>query len=193
MHEPRPGENLMRSALLAEGALVFVAIFLAWLFGIPLAEQLRPSSQGLVWGLAAAAPMALSLILLDRYPIGPFKDLERVARDVIVPLFRDASLGELLLVSILAGLGEEMLFRGVAQVGIAQLTGSAWIGLLVASLLFGLAHPITATYIAVAGLIGVYFGWLLLATGDLTAPITAHAAYDFFALVYLLRGAPEGS
>ena len=38
-----------------------------------------------------------------------------------------------------------------------------------------------------AGLIGIYLGWLLAATDNLLVPIVAHAAYDFLALVYLLH------
>ena len=38
-----------------------------------------------------------------------------------------------------------------------------------------------------AALIGVYFGWLLIESGNLFVPVVAHAAYDFAALVYLLR------
>ncbi len=130
--------------------------------------------------------MVVGLVVMDRYPWGPLRDLDRIMREGVLPLFRDCSLGELLLVSVLAGLGEEMLFRGVVQVGFERLLGSPWIALAAASVLFGLAHPITMTYAVLAGLIGVYFGWLLMATGNLLAPITTHAAYDFVALVYLV-------
>jgi membrane protease YdiL (CAAX protease family) len=34
---------------------------------------------------------------------------------------------------------------------------------------------------------GLYFGWLLIASGSLWPPIVAHALYDFVALCYLLR------
>ena len=42
-------------------------------------------------------------------------------------------------------------------------------------------------YAVLAVLAGVYFGLLLMLTGSLWTPIVAHAAYDFIALVYLLR------
>ena len=38
-----------------------------------------------------------------------------------------------------------------------------------------------------ATLIGVYFGWIFLATGDLYVVSFAHGVYDLIALVYLLR------
>jgi len=71
---------------------------------------------------------------------------------------------QLLVISALAGIGEEALFRGVVQAAIGQWSGLPWLGLLVASVLFGLAHMITATYAVVAALIGAYLGWLLLLT-----------------------------
>jgi membrane protease YdiL (CAAX protease family) len=125
--------------------------------------------------------------MLDRSPLGGNRHLEEMMRESILPLFRECSLETLLLISLAAGVGEELLFRGVAQLGIEQASGSTWLAIAVASVLFGLAHPITKTYALLAGLIGIYFGVLLVATGNLVAPIVAHAAYDFFALVYLLR------
>ena len=53
--------------------------------------------------------------------------------------------------------------------------------------MFGLAHSVTRTYAILATIIGLYFGWLWLATGNLLVPITTHAVYDFLALVYFVR------
>jgi membrane protease YdiL (CAAX protease family) len=55
---------------------------------------------------------------------------------------------------------------------------------------FGLAHPISTTYAVLASLIGIYLGFLFVATDNLLVPIVTHAAYDFLALVYLLSGQP---
>ena len=100
-----------------------------------------------------------------------------------------------MLISLFAGAGEEMLFRGLIQAGLDEwMTGpaGAWIALAVASLLFGLAHMVSATYAVVAALIGAYLGALLIATDNLLAPIVAHGLYDFVALIYLVRDADEG-
>jgi membrane protease YdiL (CAAX protease family) len=89
-----------------------------------------------------------------------------------------------------AGLGEELLFRGLVQAGLARLiSGPAgiWIALLAASLLFGVFHWLSTTYALLAAAAGLYFGWLLIATGSLWPPVVAHALYDFAALWYLLR------
>jgi membrane protease YdiL (CAAX protease family) len=148
----------------------------------------RPRDLG--YGVAAAVPPLVALLVLIRLPLGPLVRLRELVRTQVVPLFRDCSLPELLLISVIAGIGEEMLFRGVIQYGMAERIGppgGVAIGIIVASLLFALAHALSGTYAVLAGLISIYFGWLLMATGNLLVPIVAHAAYDFLAFVYLLR------
>jgi membrane protease YdiL (CAAX protease family) len=88
--------------------------------------------------------------------------------------------------SLLAGFGEEMLFRAVVQGAAAHRIGiwSAWV---VASLLFGLMHAVTPTYVVLATLAGLYLGGVWLLTENLTVVIVAHAFYDFLALIYMLR------
>jgi membrane protease YdiL (CAAX protease family) len=49
-------------------------------------------------------------------------------------------------------------------------------------------HPITRMYVVLCVLVGLYLGWLWMVTDNLLVPIVAHGAYDFFALVYLVRG-----
>lgn len=179
--------RVVRLAVLVEGGLVLVALALGWLVGESPLPKVNGSLAGVAIGLLASLPMLGGLLLIDRFPFGPFKHLEDVMRESILPLFRGASLGDLLLISLLAGLGEELLFRGVVQDFFQRVTGSPWLAVGIASLVFGLVHPITRTYAILAGLIGVYFGALYLATGNLLVPVVAHAAYDFVALVYLLN------
>ena len=90
------------------------------------------------------------------------------------------------MISLLAGLCEESLFRGVIQ---AKLAGSVgpMPAIILASLLFGLCHFVNWAYAIVAAAIGFYFGLIWQFTGNLLPPITTHALYDFAALVYFLR------
>ena len=107
-----------------------------------------------------------------------------------MPLFRQATLTQLAVISLMAGLGEELLFRGVIQGKITQVVGGPagnWVGAIVAALLFGLAHSVSLTYAILAALIGLYLSWTWLATGNLLVPIAAHTVYDFVALVYLVK------
>jgi membrane protease YdiL (CAAX protease family) len=102
----------------------------------------------------------------------------------LVPAFARCTIFELVLISFLAGVGEEALFRGVIQ---SVLAGwfSPWLALLLTSALFGLGHLITPAYAVIAGLLGFYLGAIALAYGNLLVVMIAHGLYDLIALVYL--------
>jgi len=178
-------------AVLFEGGLGVMAVVLGWALGCrPVGETIRWTLPAAAWGAAAALPALGLLWFCLKCPLKPFVEIVRVVDELLVPLFRHLRLPELAAISIVAGLGEEMLFRGVIQEAVADRVGrepGVWIGLAVASLLFGLAHPITRTYALLAALIGLYLGWLWIATGNLLVPIATHAVYDFLALVYLVK------
>ena len=78
-------------------------------------------------------------------------------------------------------------------VGLADFSGGATssltvgIALVASSLVFGLFHPITKLYIFLAALMGLYFGGLVLYTGNLLVPIAAHATYDAVQLILTAR------
>ena len=179
--------RLVGTAMACEGALVLVALGLGWFLNRPPLAQIGWTIESVGIGLLATLPLVAGLVLITRYPLGPLKALDGVVRQFLVPLFRPARLWQLFVIAALAGIGEESLFRGVVQAGVEQFSGSPWLALAAASLLFGLAHPITVTYAVLASLIGVYLGWLWLATDNLLVPIVTHGAYDFVALLYLLR------
>jgi CAAX protease family protein len=88
-------------------------------------------------------------------------------------------------ISLLASVCEEVFFRSVFQGGLARHIGTIP-ALVVASVIFGCFHWVTKTYAVIATLIGAYLGVLWLTAGNLLAPITTHAVYDFAALVYFL-------
>jgi membrane protease YdiL (CAAX protease family) len=102
----------------------------------------------------------------------------------LVPAFARCTIFELVLISFLAGVGEEALFRGVIQ---SVLAGwfNPWLALLLTSALFGLGHLITPAYAVIAGLLGFYLGAIALAYGNLLVVMIAHGLYDLIALVYL--------
>lgn len=170
--------------MLFETGLGFVGIFIAWLAGVGLARQLVPSQEVFLRGLLATLPMAIMLVVFYESAWQPLVELRGEVQKVVMELFADCTWLEFALISFAAGLGEEVLFRGALQPLIIRWT-TPWIGVAVVALLFGLAHALTRTYFVVATIIGFYFGWLVVAYDDLVAPIVAHSAYDFFALVFI--------
>jgi len=196
--ESAPANSATRIALAFECALGLAAIGLGWvigqwpLVGVSFAtdESSREQVMAVGWGLVATGPLLIALYLAEKFPIGPLRELGEITGQVVDRMFRGATTGQLLAVSVAAGWGEELLFRGFVQAGISQLV-SEWPGqvvaVVIASFLFGICHWLNKAYAILAMLAGAYFGALLLLSGNIITPITAHAAYDFLALMYLLR------
>lgn len=191
----QPPRNFPLVAAIFEGALVAVAIGLGWLFSVdPMATfpgEWTEIGWGVAWGVAATLPpLALAWLSL-RCPLRAFRELVQVVDELLVPLFGTCRVADLAVISVLAGLSEEMLFRGVIQVAVAdRLEGQlgVWVGLAAAAMLFGLFHRITITYALLAGAIGLYLGGIwLISNNNLLVPIVAHAMYDFIVLVYLVK------
>ena len=185
-----PSPHFPLLAAVFEGGLVFVALAAGWVLGQPPLQTLHGSWSAAGWGCAAATGPLAVLWLCLRWKWRPIERLVEVVDRLVLPLFEHTRPAELAIIALLAGLGEEALFRGVVQAVTADWIGGtagAWAGLAMASLLFGLVHLITPAYGVFAALMGLYLGLLWLWTGNLLAPIVAHAVYDFLALVYLRR------
>ncbi|MFU8831096.1 MAG: lysostaphin resistance A-like protein [Wenzhouxiangella sp.] len=176
----------MVKIILLEAGLGVLAIVLALLFGLAPWLEFEWTATAWLLGLAATVPMVLSLLLLRLTGWHWLSELEDFVRRVLVPWFGDAPWWGLALVALAAGIGEELLFRGVVQGGLAGLVGP-WGALVIASLLFGLVHAMTRAYFIIATLAGFYLGLLYLWTGNLLIPIVVHFLYDWIALQFYMR------
>jgi membrane protease YdiL (CAAX protease family) len=88
------------------------------------------------------------------------------------------------LLSINAGVGEELFFRLTLPLLIALVTGNAALAFVVAALVFGLAHVYQGWVgVLATTVLGLVFTGLYLASGGLAVPIALHAAIDLMALV----------
>jgi len=174
------------TALLFQLGLVALAVVLAALLGLSPLAGATFDGRALIIALAATLPLAGGLMLVPR---GRWRWAERVTRQVemlVDTLFSRAWPGAILLVSLLAGVGEELLFRGVIQDTLANPL-PAWLGLALASVLFGLAHAVSLAYFVLATMIGLYLGGLYWTTNNLLVPIVTHALYDWVAIHFYLR------
>jgi uncharacterized protein len=141
------------------------------------------------YGIVATLPLLVLLRWCLRTKWGPMRRLVSLVEEHLTPYLVGASAGGIVLVSLMAGIGEEVLFRGVIQAGLADRL-PAWLAVGIAALLFGAAHWLTMAYAVFATLIGVYLGILFLVTENLLAPIVTHALYDVVALSVLVRRKP---
>ena len=134
----------------------------AWALDL-LAGALTGAAGALgVWGLLAVVPPlkrieTLLVRLLDMNALRP----------------RHA-----LLLGLVAGIPEEILFRGAIQ---------PLLGLVVTSLLFGVLHAVTPAYFVYASGAGLVLGALAIWRDGLWAPIAAHVVVDAVMLLLLAR------
>ena len=122
----------------------------------------------LVGFFAACGTVAFGIALHRVLPV-----LRRISDELAPHLVDNARVRDLVLVSVLSGVGEEVFFRGALQ---------PFLGITLTSLLFGAVHVGPDRRFLVwtlwATLAGFLFGFLYLLTGGLLAPITAHTLHN---------------
>ncbi len=175
------------AALLFQGAMIPFALLLGLLFGLSPWHDLWFDGEALAISVLATVPPLVLAWWLSRQSFAWVQRLLDRVHQVLDLLFRGAGQGAIIAVSLLAGFGEELLFRGVVQAGFEQLFG-AGAALLLASLCFGLVHAITPAYFVLATLMGLYLGLLYQLTGNLLIACLVHALYDWAAITWYLRG-----
>ena len=175
-------------------SLLLVAVFTEgglFLLGLLLDPQALASKFSLSWNATASAlllclPMLAALYFAVRSNWAPLSQLRAELDEKVTPLFTNLKIPDLALIALLAGIGEELFFRGWLQ---GSLTNrfDVWIGILIASAIFGFAHYLSPTYAIYAGLTGIYLGMIYQVSGNLYIVMAIHALYDFIALMYLVR------
>ena len=165
---------------------------LGWAVGISPSSQIHLAWPSFGWAIIETLPLLLFSWWCLHSRWTPLARLVGTVQESVVPMFASSHIAALALVSVLAGIGEEALFRGVLQGLFTEWLG-VWSALAVTSVLFGLAHFVTSGYAILAGLIGVYLGALTLAHHNLLVPMVVHALYDFVALTYLVSRGQRGA
>jgi membrane protease YdiL (CAAX protease family) len=141
------------------------------------------------WGAAAGICLLLvaQAAALVRNPEGlaaARRQLERVA-DFLPHTRRE--LGVFQILSLAAGVGEEIVFRGFAMPWLAAVAAGAglgggaalWAAAIGSSVMFGLAHSYQGAAGAVrTGAVGLGLAGLAVATGGLLAPMLVHSVVD---------------
>lgn len=174
-----PRYRLLLMAFITEGGLLIFGLLLAWFFDIKLFCQTHHLFRDIFLGIFGTIfPFALFVFLLSEKAkkIPLIGALNNVIVNDIKTMFFNANLFDICLISFIAGFAEEILFRGVIQTKL---------GIVIASIIFGLLHFITYAYFIIATIMGFYLGFLFNYYDNLFIPIQIHFLYDFAALIYL--------
>ena len=170
--------DLLKWGVLIEGGLVLAALLVGRLAGVD-PWQMTPSWPALLWGLGAILP------ILGGYAIsGDVRDL--VVR-LLGPALVECRWYDLVILAGLAGLGEELLFRGTVELYLES--WHLWGGMLATNLIFGAAHALNWQYFFFASAVGLYLSWLSGFPGaerNLLPAVIAHGVYDAIAF-FLIR------
>jgi membrane protease YdiL (CAAX protease family) len=167
-------------ALLFEGTMIGIAGLLGrWLGVHPLAE-LSWTLAGLAWGVACTGPLLLVFAISYRYPVGGLRHIKQILMETLGPSLANCRWYDLLLLGAVAGVSEELLFRGVLHPAM---------GLVGSNIVFALVHAVSPLYAVLAGGIGILLGWQLNESQNLLAPILTHSLYDFVAFLVIARDA----
>jgi membrane protease YdiL (CAAX protease family) len=184
-----PASRLLSVVLATQAGLALAALAGAQVAGVPLAWG-RPVRDVVLGALVAVALAAANLPLIERPP-AVLRALKDAVDEVLVPTFTGLTTAQIVVISAAAAIGEELFFRGFLQ---------PVAGLAAASLAFGAAHVAGARMVAFgvwAAVMGLALGGLAVATGGVSASISAHACYDVLAFTYLgargRRGSTMGS
>ncbi|QFT54488.1 CPBP family intramembrane glutamic endopeptidase [Microbulbifer sp. THAF38] len=164
------------------GCLLLAAI------GFGFSEVALPAFESAIlssvaWGILGALLSFVAVVVLTR-------SHNRVGRALrwhcgrLAPIFSKMPLVQLVILSIAAGVCEELLFRGFLQTWLSQLS-SPLLGLFVASLIFALLHWASLIYVLLIFVFGLILGYAYQVSGSLLGVIVWHAVYDFFALAAL--------
>jgi len=178
------GASLVPAALVVYGLLGAIALGWNRCAGIPQGfGSVEAARQGVSWvrDLGLGFGVGVALVLASRV----FTEATAAGRalaDGLAALLGRPGLAACALLALLSGVAEEAFFRGALQ---------PRVGLVAASLLFGLAHFVPRRELLAWPVFGfaagLVFGALFAATGNLVAPALAHCTVNALNLRWIAR------
>ncbi|MEL7497177.1 MAG: CPBP family intramembrane glutamic endopeptidase [Planctomycetota bacterium] len=201
----RHNVNLLWVGILVEGSLMLLAVLISHLNFFdpqqPLAKLGEvPIVNTILMGIVATIPMLGYLLLFHFWRPKFYAPMRQFVDETLRPFFAESGFVELVIISLMAGVGEEIFFRWCLQGGtmalleplMGELT-AAIISIVAIGVLFGLCHWVNNSYFVIATLAGIYFGLVMWITGSWLIAAISHALFDLAALIYLQRSNPGRS
>jgi len=180
----KQGPSILRITLLAEGALLIIA--LPWFLSSRSSYTITPDIQAVIWGAGTALLLLTASFLLDRMRIEAMEDFRD---NVVLPLCKKLSVRDALVIALASGVAEELLFRGLIQEELTNLTGLVG-SILLTNLLFAYIHiigsvrrylPLLFVYIGA----GIIFSLATHLTGNLLPAMLAHTIFNFVSILWM--------
>ena len=178
------GGKLVRFALLFYGALAIVALGwrVGWLGEPVLNASQQPQPAWSAWShVVLGLGVAVGVIVLSQQ-ITRHTDFGKALASALAQILGPLGLWQCCVLALASGIGEELFFRGALQ---------PTVGLVAASILFGLVHFVPRrdliSWSVFAVVVGFLLGVIFQQTGSLIAPIVAHVTINAVNLRLLVR------
>ncbi|WP_404306393.1 CPBP family intramembrane glutamic endopeptidase [Neorhodopirellula lusitana] len=129
LDEEQTPDELFRTAVLVEGGLGAIALGAGYLVGpsardlVPTTEQWEAIVGGIGLGIVATIPLLLFMSVLRRIKHPAIEKLDELSDHPMIGLMLKLNAWELLAISLCAGVGEELLFRGWLMPFLASMVG----------------------------------------------------------------------
>jgi membrane protease YdiL (CAAX protease family) len=102
------------------------------------------------------------------------------------PIFKNMNIAQILILSLMAGIGEEVFFRGFLQTWLSGFIGIE-LAILIGAIGFGLLHFASIGYFVITTMIGLALGTAYYLTGSLLLVMVWHSVYDVIAIWVISR------
>jgi membrane protease YdiL (CAAX protease family) len=168
--------------------LIVVAIVLGWVADIDPFANIIFSETAVFYGIIGTIPLFIFFVVLYQIEVDAFQQVKRTLLETLAPSMHRYHWTDLFVLGAIAGITEEILFRGVVQPWMESSWGMTS-GLIASSIIFGLVHAVTPLYALLATLVGIYLGLAMDYGGErnLLTPIIIHGLYDFLAFLVIVR------
>jgi uncharacterized protein len=180
--------DFFKKACYFEASLILVAMILGWFSGINPFETIHFSELAIAYGIIGTVPLFLMYLALEHIRSEPVVQIRKLLLGTLGPGLSRYHWTDLFILAAIAGISEEVVFRGVIQPWMETSWGitAALVG---SNIIFGLAHALTPLYAVLAALVGIYLGLSLDYGGErnLLVPVIIHGLYDFLAFIALMR------
>jgi CAAX protease family protein len=186
---PRQSKRISTAAALGfQGVIALIGWLAVWFMGMDNLSAGLGWASAVAWGIGGSVATYVLLSALARAP-GRIRDSLSGHMRQLLAFANDYPWPVLVGLSVLAGVGEELLFRGAIQGWLTVHLNDA-VAIALASMLFGLVHYLSFTYFVMATGLGLALGVAYWLTDSLLLVMVWHGVYDMIAL-YSLRRHPR--
>ena len=185
---PIKPEKFFKTACYFEASLILLAVILGWIANINPFENIHFSENAVIYGIFGTFPLLLMFYAMEIMPIASVQKIRLILIETLGPSLHQCTWTDLFVLAAIAGISEEILFRGVIQPWI-ELSWGIDTGLIASSIIFGLVHAVTPLYAVLATGVGIFLGISLDYNGErnLLTPIVIHGLYDFLAFLAIMK------